>query len=71
MIQARILEEISCCWQISLPYHQKILNNALFPANVCDRGCKRLRFSSTNDRVTKQPCHKTDLSIMSGGTYRH
>ena len=22
-------------------------------ANVCDRGCKRLRFSSTNGRVTR------------------
>ena len=43
MIQARILEEISCCWQISLPYHQKLLNNALFPANVCDGSCKRLK----------------------------
>ena len=31
-------------------------------ANVCDRGCKRLRFSSTNVRVTRPPvCHKADL----------
>ena len=43
MIQARILEEISCCWQISLPYHQKLLNNVLFSANVCRCGFKRLR----------------------------
>ena len=26
-----------------LPYHQKLLNNALFPANVCDGSCKRLK----------------------------